>query len=167
MPFLIPPSIIIVQWGTSLTVSTHFDRFLVLKGRCMYLHQVSWRPHTSHIGFSTQKYLHSAVQTVWTVTCCLHTFDYTPTKGCNRHFSIRNAVRSTRSIGMRTWLSCVLPVVRPCAECFVFCSRPWYKFHATLERVNPAKKCNSQLVNDRVKNDKTLLWQIFNVNIII
>jgi hypothetical protein len=56
---------------------------------------------------------------------------YIPTKGCKRHFSIRNAVGSTDwsacalgclcvwlpvgrnhgSIGVRTWLSCVLPVV--------------------------------------------------------
>jgi hypothetical protein len=53
----------ITEVATGFPVSNHFDRFLVLKGRCMYL-QVSWRPHTGSTGFSTKKYLDSTVQTV-------------------------------------------------------------------------------------------------------
>jgi hypothetical protein len=115
----------------SLAIYDRFGPLLIMQGWCMYL-QVSWRPHTGSIGFRTKKYLDLNVHTVWTVRCCLQkSSTYIPRKGCKRHFSIRNAVRSTdrsacaldclciwlpvgrnhRSIGVHTWMSCILPVV--------------------------------------------------------
>jgi hypothetical protein len=51
------------QSTMSLTGYAPFDPLLIMKGPCMYL-QVSWRPHTGSIGFSTKPYLNLTVQTL-------------------------------------------------------------------------------------------------------
>jgi hypothetical protein len=79
---------------TSLAVYDRFDPLVIMKGRCVYL-QVSRRPHIGSIGFRTKKISRFEYSNGLSSQGLLTNIKYIPTKGCKRHFSIRNAVEST------------------------------------------------------------------------
>jgi hypothetical protein len=82
-----------------------------MKGRCIYL-QVSLRPYTGSIGFSTNTYLYLTVQTFEQSSVAYkHLITYLQ-KGVKKTFHHKEWGRKHGSIGVRTGLSVCLTTSR-------------------------------------------------------